>query len=445
MNKTIKFGTDGIRGDANSFPFDTQSLITLGYSIAQWSIKKYKKSNPKILIGHDTRESCAAIKKDLETGLLNFDLEILDAQIMPTPAICKIINTDKSFDFGIIISASHNKYQDNGIKLVDAKKGKLSLTDEKIIETNFKNNFNNIKIGNLNKSGSIKLFDNSIEKYIEILENNFSNKLLLNKKIVLDCANGATYKIAPIIFQNLGAQIIAINTTPNGKNINENCGSLHIEQLTKNVIENKYDFGFAFDGDGDRVIAVDKYGEKIDGDQIIAILTNHKKAANLKTVVGTSMTNLGLDLHLQKRNINLVRTDVGDKYIAKELRAKKLFLGGESSGHIIMTDYLNVGDGIFTALRTIETIIENNILNPKQFNYAPQTLINMPVKEKKDLNINPIPQIIEKYKNILKTGRILIRYSGTENILRIMTEGEDEIITKNIAQNIAQELDNILN
>ncbi|MBU4269929.1 phosphoglucosamine mutase [Candidatus Dependentiae bacterium] len=445
MNKTIKFGTDGIRGNASSFPFDTQSLITLGYSIAQWSIKKYKKSNPKILIGHDTRESCAGIKKDLETGLLNFDLEILDAQIMPTPAICKIINTDKSFDFGIIISASHNKYQDNGIKLVDAKKGKLSLIDEKIIETNFKNNFNNIKIENLNKSGSIKLFDNSIEKYIEILENNFSKKLLINKKIVLDCANGATYKIAPIIFQSLGAQIIAINTVPNGKNINENCGSLHIEQLTKNVVENKYDFGFAFDGDGDRVIAVDKNGEKIDGDQIIAILTNHKKAKNLKTIVGTSMTNLGLYLHLQKRDINLIRTDVGDKYIAKELRAKKLFLGGESSGHIIMTDYLNVGDGIFTALRTIETIIDNNILNPKQFNYAPQTLINMPVKEKKDLNIDPIPQIIEKYKNILKTGRILIRYSGTENILRIMTEGEDEIITKNIAQNIAQELDNILN
>ena len=444
MNKTIKFGTDGIRGNANDFPFNTDALISLGYSIAQWSINKYKKSNPKILIGHDTRESCARIKKDLETGLLSFNLQILDTQIIPTPAVCKLINNDTSFDLGIIISASHNKYDDNGIKLVDAKKGKLSLKDEKIIESNFKKNFNNIKKLKLTKIGSLNLLNNAQDLYLKILELKFSKNFLDHKKIVLDCANGATYKVAPLIFTQFGANIISINISPNGKNINENCGSLHIENLKEAVLLNKADAGFALDGDGDRVIGVDKNGNKIDGDQIIALLIQHPKAYNLKTIVGTTMTNLGLDLHLQKKNINLIRTDVGDKYVAKELNSKKLFLGGESSGHIIMTDYLNVGDGIFTALRTMETILLNKISNFQQFVPTPQILINVLVKEKKDLNSQPLSPIIEKYKTILKSGRILVRYSGTENLLRIMAEGEDEKLVYNTAQELSNDLKNIL-
>lgn len=440
MNNTIKFGTDGIRGDANNFPFTKNALEILGYSIAKWSKNKYKKENPKILIGHDTRESCAEIKTNLEKGLLSHNLNIIDAQVMPTPAICKIINNDKSFDFGIIISASHNKYSDNGIKIIDAKNGKLSLHDEKIIEDFFNENLNNIKNLNIKKSGTIKNWPEAENYYIKILQNLFKTNFLENKKIILDCANGATYKIAPKIFELLGAQVITINNIPNGKNINENCGSLHTETLSKKVIQNNAFAGFAFDGDGDRVICIDSNGEKIDGDQIIAILTQHSKAINFNAIVGTIMTNLGLDLYLKSKNIKLIRTQVGDKYVAQELYKNKLLLGGESSGHVIMTDYLNIGDGIFIALRVLETIISNNILNLKQFKNIPQITINLPVKVKKELTNSPFVNIIKKHEDILKNGRIIVRYSGTENLLRVMAEGEEEELTKNTALELANSL-----
>jgi len=440
LNNTIKFGTDGIRGYANNFPFTKDALEILGYSIARWAINKYKKNSPKLLIGHDTRESCARIKANLETGLLSYNLDIIDAQIMPTPAICKIINYDKSFDFGIIISASHNKYTDNGIKIIDAKHGKLSLHDEKIIEDIFQENLNNINKLNIQKSGTITTWAEAQNFYVKILEKEFTQNYLLNKKIVLDCANGATYKIASQIFELLGAQVITINNNPDGKNINENCGALHTEMLEKAVINNKANTGFAFDGDGDRVIGIDSNGEKIDGDQIIAILTQHPKTNNSNAVVGTIMTNLGLELYLKNKNINLLRTQVGDKYVAQELSKNKLFLGGESSGHIIMTDYLNVGDGIFIALRVLETIIVNNIINLKQFKNIPQITINLPIKIKRELNASPFINIIKKHENILKNGRIIVRYSGTENLLRVMAEGENEELTKSTALELANSL-----
>ncbi len=440
MNKSIKFGTDGIRGNASNFPFTKNALITLGYSISQWATLKYKKA-PQILIGHDTRESCKNIKAYIEQGLMNFDVKIIDAQVIPTPAICKIINTDKNFDFGVVISASHNKYTDNGIKIVDAKKGKLTVHDEKIIESNFKQNWKNFEHLTIKKNGSIKIWPDAQDYYIKILIEIFKPTFLNNKKIVLDCANGAAYKIAPQIFSIFGAQTICINNSPNGKNINHNCGALHTEMLSKVVIKNNADFGFAFDGDGDRVIAIDKNGDKINGDQILAILTQHPKALNSHSVVGTIMTNLGLDLYLKNNNINLLRTHVGDKYIAQELHKEKLVLGGESSGHIIMTDYLNSGDGIFIALRTLETVILENINKLKQFKNVPQIIVNLPIQKKHALNEKPFAQIIQKYKNILKDGRIIVRYSGTENILRVMAEGNEEELTRNTAIQLAKNLE----
>ncbi len=440
MNKTVKFGTDGIRGHADNFPFTNKALIALGYSIAKWAISKYKKTNPKILIGHDTRTSCKRIKEQLEKGLLALGLNISDAQVLPTPAICKLANHYKDFNLGIIISASHNPYYDNGIKLVDAKTGKLKPEDEKIIEDNFTKQFENIDNLDIKKFGQINLWPQADAKYKKIVISQFQDNFLIGKKIVLDCANGSTYKVATPIFEKLGAQVITINNTPDGKNINKDCGALHTNNLEQQIVKNKADIGFAFDGDGDRVIAVNKNGQTIDGDQIIALLSKHPKAIKHKTVVGTVMTNLGLDLHLKEKNINLIRTKVGDKYVSAKLIENNLFLGGESSGHIIMTDYLNTGDGIFTALRVVETAILTNNWTLKLFNKTPQILINVPVTQKKDLTIQPCSQIIENHKTLLKSGRIVVRYSGTENLLRVMTEGKEEKLTIDVANSLAKKL-----
>ncbi|MFH1461843.1 MAG: phosphoglucosamine mutase [bacterium] len=383
MNKSVKFGTDGIRGHADYFPFENKALISLGLAIAKWGIEKYKKT-PTVLIGHDTRISCEKIKHQLEKGLLHFGLSILDVKVLPTPAICKLANHyNNKIDCGIIISASHNPYYDNGIKLVDAKTGKLKSEDEEKIENYFKEYFENIDKLKTQNIGNIKIWDESQEEYKKIITSMFDTNFLTNKKIILDCANGSTYKIAPEIFDALGAKVIAINNEPTGKNINKNCGTLHTQILEKEIIKNNADIGFAFDGDGDRVIAVNKFGQTIDGDQIIAILTKHPQAKDHKTIVGTIMTNLGLDIYLKEKKINLIRTNVGDKYVAAELIKNNLFLGGENSGHIIMMDYLSTGDGIFTALRVAEMAILENDWTLKSFNKTPQVLINVPIKQKK--------------------------------------------------------------
>lgn len=445
MNKSVKFGTDGIRGHADNFPFENKALITLGLAIAKWSIEKYKKI-PTVLIGHDTRISCEKIKNQLETGLLHFGLNILDVKILPTPAICKLANHyNNKIDFGIIISASHNPYYDNGIKLVDAKTGKLQSEDEKIIENNFKEYFKNIDKFKAENIGTIKFWNESQNEYKKIITSMFDANFLTNKKIILDCANGATYKIAPEIFNTLGATVIVINNKPTGKNINKNCGALHTQALEKEIIKNNADIGFAFDGDGDRVIAVNKFGQTIDGDQIIAILTKHPQSKNHKTVVGTIMSNLGLDIYLKEKEIKLIRTNVGDKYVAAELIKNNLFLGGENSGHIIMMDYLSTGDGIFTALRVTQMAIIENNWTLKSFINRPQILINVPIKQKKELTSLPYSQIIEKHQKLLIDGRIIVRYSGTENILRVMAEGKEKNNTKSIANSLAKNLKEALN
>jgi phosphoglucosamine mutase len=438
VNKTVNFGTDGIRGHADRFPFTNESLKSLGYAIAKWSTNKYKKI-PQILIGHDTRESCNRIKENLILGLQNFDINVYDVNTMPTPAVCKLANNNSQFDFGIIISASHNPFYDNGIKLVDAKTGKLSKKNEETIEQFFNEQLNNKNRYKTNKVNVTK-WQEAKNEYIQILKTLFDVNFLKNKKIILDCANGSTYQIAPEVFTIFGAQVITINNKPNGKNINKDCGAVYTKNLEINVLKNKADIGFAFDGDGDRVIAVNKNGQTIDGDEIIALLTKHPKAKNYNTIVGTIMTNHGLDLYLQENNIKLIRTKVGDKYVSSELQKNNLFLGGESSGHIIMTDYLNTGDGIFTALRIAQTALITNNWELKSFKKTPQILINVPISHKNDLNNEPYKQIIENHKKLLKSGRIVVRYSGTENILRIMAEDKEELNTLNIASSLSKEL-----
>ena len=438
MNTNL-FGTDGIRRPIGTPPLCAQDLPQLGYALGQWAQKNYG-NNPNILIAHDTRASCSFVKAALKTGLLQHALTIHDAHVLPTPAICQRVAQEDIFDLGIIISASHNPYQDNGIKLIGAQ-GKLSLKDELDISTLF---FGQSNTPNYLHLGNDIPFLYGRQQYIDTITQHFSTNFLHTKKIVLDCAHGATYLVAPTIFRQLGADIVTIHNKPNGTNINRACGVVHPQTLQKAVLKHKADIGFAFDGDGDRVLAVNKYGEIKDGDDILALLLEHPHYKKEQTVVGTIMTNQGFDVYLQQNNKRLIRTAVGDKYIAERLEKNNLTLGAEQSGHIIIRDYLNTGDGIFTALRTLESLIHSNNWELKTFKKFPQVLINVPISHKKDLTSRPLAQIIEKHKALLSNGRLIVRYSGTENVVRVMIENDDAHIATTVgtalSRALAQEL-----
>ena len=440
---SIHFGTDGIRGKVETFPFTPDALEKIGLAIAQWAKEKYKKkvspptTAPHVLIGHDTRMSCTAIKNIFNKIFLQTNIRCTDGGELPTPAVLKVIQENNLFDFGIVISASHNPYTDNGIKIFDAKTGKLSRDDEKIIEQYFLEQ----EINRNQTDLFCKVLPSTAEtEYKKNVTKHFEQNFLAEKKIVLDCANGATYKIAPEIFSSLGADIISLNTNPDGKNINEKCGSLHPEMIINAVLEQNADIGFAFDGDGDRVVAINKNGEIKDGDDILAILLEHKDFQSETAVVGTVMTNYGLQKYLLEKNRTLIRTKVGDKYVSAMLEDKNILLGGENSGHVIIKNYMNSGDAIFVALKTLESAIQNDNLLLKSFPKIPQILINIPVTQKKQLDQHPYTEIIEKHEKNLMGGRVLVRYSGTENLLRVMVEDQTVDSAQKIAENLGCEL-----
>jgi len=449
--RSLKFGTDGIRGRADEFPFTNEALVHLGWAIAQWINKTYGSASTKILIGTDTRESCSRIKQALITGLQACPVTIIDAGVIPTPAVYQLIKTEPGFDIGIVISASHNPYIDNGIKLFQAKTGKLSPEDEQMISEFFAQSLDqNTEI--LRDQEIIQeiiwqevIWEEAAYKYIKNITERFSPGFLAGYIVVLDCAHGATYKVAEVIFKQLGASVIAYSVEPDGININKNCGSLHTENIQKAVLAHGADIGFAFDGDGDRVIAINKNGQIKDGDDILALLLELPEYNKLDRIVGTVMTNQGFENALKHKNKLLLRTSVGDKYIASCLDTEMLPLGGENSGHIIIKDYLATGDGIFVALKVLESMIVNKNWLLQTFDKHAQILINLPVKKKKDLAQEPCLDIISAHEQNLRDGRILVRYSGTENVLRVMTEAFDYEQAKACASSLAQKLQEILN
>ncbi len=330
-NETIRFGTDGIRGHAERFPFTTPATQKLGYAIGSWAAGKYQ--SPVALIGSDTRSSCAPIKQALCAGLGAAGVQCVDASVLPTPAVLSLIRQDPGLHMGIMISASHNPHHDNGIKLFDRTTGKITRADEAVIEENF------AKASVAQKSNALPESTTSQhELYTQNILSHFPQNLLQGHTIVLDCANGATYDIAPQIFRALGATVVTLAAQPNGTNINENCGALHPAPLQEAVLKHSALVGFAFDGDGDRVIAVNSDGDLYDGDDILCLLLDHPACKGSDKVVGTVMTNHGFDAHVAGRGMQLVRTKVGDKNIAAELARTQQVLGGETSGHIIMTD-----------------------------------------------------------------------------------------------------------
>lgn len=439
MKKNL-FGTDGIRTAVGKAPLSLDRLPHLGIAIARWAIAKYGEQ-PEILIACDTRVSAPFIQAALTSGMLLHPIAILDAGILPTPALHALLSK-KSCVLGIVISASHNPYQDNGIKLIDAQLGKLSEQDELEISALF---FESLPdYFGYSTFGTVSAYTDARKDYIAHVLSCLASadipSFLQDITVVLDCAHGATYLVAPDIFAALGAQVIVLNTEPNGININQKCGALHPEQVQEAVKSYKADIGFAFDGDGDRLVVVSKSGEVKNGDDILALLATHPLYQDQKAVVGTIMTNQGLELHLASQGKQLIRTPVGDKYVAEQLHQSHLVLGGEQSGHIIMRDYIPTGDGIFTALRVLEAIIFSDNWEINTFTKYPQLLINIPVLAKKDLTQHPLASIITDYKAQLPGGRFEIRYSGTENLLRVMIESDSITRANSIGSALASAL-----
>lgn len=415
------FGTDGIRGTVGTYPFKMEQLPHLGNAIALWILEKYG-ANARIVLAADTRESGPFLKAALQSGLLLHPLMIFDAGVLSTPAVCLL--TQNLYECGIIISASHNHYLDNGIKIVTYDTGKISYDDELRISFLFSNSsFDTYTYSSMGNNQFLE--DASTEDYEEYFSSFFQPNFLKGRKIVLDCAHGALYQLAPRIFTLFGAELVVLNNDPDGTNINHQCGALHPQELQQAVVEHNADIGFAFDGDGDRVIGVSKHGELKDGDDMLAVLLQHPLFASTSTIVGTDMTNYGFECYINSRQKKLIRTAVGDKYVAQKLEQENLLLGGEQSGHIIMRDYLATGDGLFTAFRILEALEFSNNWDMKTFEKYPQILINVPITSKKDLARDPFATLIAESSALLHSGRIIVRYSGTENLLRIMIEDNE--------------------
>lgn len=438
MNNNI-FGTDGVRAPVGTAPYTFESLPLLGHAIGAWIYKQYGK-NAHVLVGQDTRASGDWIVATLSTGLLLHPLNLYKTGIVPTPAICRLLQQSTQYHAGIIISASHNPYYDNGIKIINHATTKLAKNDEQYIS----NRYLTKKKITYRFYGSSYQYTEAFHHYFSDIISLFTPSFLKGITVVLDCAHGATYQLAPAIFTALGAHVITINAAPNGKNINKNCGSLHLTQLQRAVRTHHATIGFAFDGDGDRVITINKDGIIKNGDDMLALLSEHEAYRQQQTIVGTIMSNLGLDHYFQKYNKSLVRTKVGDKYIADYIQTHTLLLGGEQSGHIILHDYLPTGDGIFTALRLCEIMIKTGNWHLDTFDHFPQVIVNLPVTVKKDLTDPKIAAIIKDYEAQLQNGRLLVRYSGTENILRIMVEDYNHAVITHISTKLAHHLQQYL-
>jgi len=447
------FGTDGVRGIANMDPMTAEMALQIGRATAH--ICKEKDHRHRIIIGKDTRLSGYMLESALISGICSMGVDVLLVGPMPTPGIAFLTRSMRA-DAGMVISASHNPFQDNGIKIFSRDGFKLPDQLEETIENLILNDIIKDLRPTADEVGKAFRIDDAIGRYIVFLKNTFPAELdLEGLKLVIDCGNGAAYKIAPAVFEELGASVTAIGISPNGKNINADCGSLHPERLKEEVLKVRADLGIAFDGDADRVIFVDETGAEINGDQIMAIcalaMARQGKLAK-NTIVATVMSNMGLEKALEPHAIKVVRTQVGDRYVVEEMRRQGYNFGGEQSGHLIFMDHNTTGDGILSALQLLSVLVQTgkplSELATVMVVY-PQLLKNIPVKSKTPLEqVTVLHQRISEIElEIQGRGRLLVRYSGTENKLRVMMEGENiELITGHVdelaelvRQNLGQE------
>lgn len=437
------FGTDGVRGVANIEPMTVETATQLGRGISY--MFKNEARRHKIVVGKDTRLSGYMIENALTAGICSMGVDVLLVGSLPTPGIA-FLTSNMRADAGVVISASHNPFQDNGIKFFSRDGFKLSDELEmKIEKLVFEDSIDSLR-PTASEVGKAFRVGDATGRYIVFLKGAFPRDLTLGGlKIVLDCANGAAYKVAPAVFGELGAELITVGVEPNGENINLGCGSSYPEVISKAVVENKADVGIALDGDADRVVFVDENGELVDGDHIMAICAAEMMGnggLNKNTLVTTIMSNIGLDVAIKKLGGKIVKTDVGDRYIVEEMLENGYNLGGEKSGHIVFLDHNTSGDGIISALQVLAIMKRRDKRLSelaKIMEAFPQILFNVKVREKKA--IDDIPEIASKVKKteqkLGNRGRVLVRFSGTEPILRIMLEGEDKTEISAMAEEIA--------
>lgn len=436
------FGTDGVRGLANAAPMDSETVLRLGRAAAH--VLRRSKGRHRILIGKDTRVSGYMLETALASGISSMGVDVLLVGPLPTPGIAFMTRSMRA-DAGVMISASHNPYEDNGIKFFGPDGFKLADETEDEIEQL-------MQPGHLDELraipelvGKAYRIDDAIGRYTVYLKSCVEREVKFDGlKIVLDTAHGAAYRVAPLVFSELGVTLITTGDEPNGKNINDNCGSLHPELISRLTVEHGADCGIAFDGDADRVIFCDEKGAILDGDQLLAIAAlDFKRQGKLRgnTIVGTVMSNFGLESSLKREGITLLRADVGDRYVLAEMLARKLVLGGEQSGHIIALDYNTTGDGILTALLVLSTVINSGkrLSSFQQIiERCPQILINVPIKKKVPFKELPgLQKTLSSIEDRLGSdGRVLLRYSGTEQKARVMVE----CLNDNLCSALAEEL-----
>lgn len=439
------FGTDGVRGVANQPPMTAEMVLEIGRATAH-VCKQHKERRHTIVIGKDTRISGYMLESALTAGICSMGVDVLLVGPMPTPGIAFITRSMRA-DAGLVISASHNPYQDNGIKIFSRTGYKLPDAEEEAIE----NLISSGRIKDIRPTaaeiGKVRRIEDALGRYIVFCKNTFPESISLEGlKLVLDCGNGATYRAAPIIFSELGADVTAIHCDPDGININDNCGSQHTESLRAKVRDLGADVGLAFDGDGDRLIAVDEKGQELTGDHILLICAKALKEAGRLTnnlAVTTVMANFGFFVAARKLGIEAGVAPVGDRYVLEMMKDKGAVIGGESSGHMIFLDHHTTGDGLISALQLLAVLRASGRKLSELasiMSVTPQKMINVDVREKPDLaTLEPVQQAIRAAESELKEeGRVLVRYSGTQKMCRVMVEGPTEAITDRLTREIAE-------
>lgn len=449
MSKKL-FGTDGVRGVANIDPMTTEMALQIGRAAAY--VFKDGQKRHRLVIGKDTRLSGYMLESALVAGICSMGVDVLLVGPLPTPGISFITSSMRA-DAGVVISASHNAYQDNGIKFFS--RDGFKLPDE--VELRMEELIYSGKIDDLrpvaDEVGKAFRIDDAVGRYVVFLKNTFPRDLdLSGLKIVLDCAHGAGYKVAPAVLNELGAEVVLLGAEPNGLNINDGVGSLHPEGIAEAVREHRADLGIALDGDADRVIFVDEFGQTVDGDQIMTICGLEMiKAGTLakNTLVATVMSNKGLEIAMKEGGGSVVRTAVGDRYVVEEMRNNGYNLGGEQSGHMIFLDHNTTGDGILSALQVLAIVQRTGkslsdlaqVMVP-----LPQVLVNVRVKQRTP--VEELPKVVEAIRAVEEelgdSGRVLIRYSGTEPLMRVMLEGPDKVRIDQLAHSIADEVNQVI-
>lgn len=438
------FGTDGVRGVANLAPMTAEMALEIGRAVAH-VCKRHRDGRHLVVIGKDTRVSGYMLESALTAGICSMGVDVLLVGPMPTPGIAYITHSMRA-DAGVVISASHNPYQDNGIKIFSRSGFKLPDAEEDEIEDLITSGHIRDIRPTAAEIGKARRIDDATGRYIVFCKNTFPEELSLEGlKIVLDCANGATYKVAPMIFSELGADVTAIHCEPDGVNINDHCGSQHTEDLRAKVLATGADIGLAFDGDGDRLIAVDEKGEEITGDHIMVICAKrYKEQGSLRNnlVISTVMSNFGFGIALKELGIRYGASKVGDRYVLEMMQQRDAVLGGEASGHLIFLDRHTTGDGIVTALQLLAAMRDSG--QPLSalatlMRLSPQEIINVDVARKPPLQELPELQAAVKAAEteLGEKGRVLIRYSGTQSMCRVMVEGPTDAMTRRLARHLA--------